>query len=315
MKTLFKLVFTLASVCSSEVGHAQVPHEFTVTWIDRPWEYRYLLHVNGVRSWGYSKEFFAADLAKDPAKAGEYGEPLAVHYTPSFTLPLAQETPDQYLNVLRLDITRERSIVQPTLRGDHLRPRLNRLGSIVLTPSDDNPSYVVDFGFFFLGSAAAADERYSPAICSVLLGDTPPFGESGRYWKGFTPDPAEGYFGCREWAAQLYDRSRPYIDVTSYEMAPDDAVEVAAGQTPPLVAVSYIRRFVGFSRFDSPLKPVIGNHEGQWYCITDCPQGERPGPIADIKAWAERSGWAVPMKPQNVREFMDRPPDPDDFLD
>jgi hypothetical protein len=73
------------------------------------------------------------------------------------------------------------------------------------------------------------------------------------------------------------------------------------------VPVTRIRPFVGFSRFDSPVKPVIGNHRGQWYCITDCPVGDAPGPIADMSAWLKRSGWPMPKKPKDVREFRDRP--------
>ena len=88
------------------------------------------------------------------------------------------------------------------------------------------------------------------------------------------------------------------------------------GQTqPPLKRTTYIKAFLGFSRFDSPVKPVIGNHQGQWYCITDCPAGDAPGPIADIKAWAKRSGWPVPERPANVREFMNKAPEPGELID
>jgi len=307
-----RCLLLLAAIFVAPIAYAVALRPTVVKWIDRPWEYRYLLYANEASSWANSKRFFEEELVKNPQKVGEFGEPIAMHYEPTLTLNFAEERPRNFLNVLRLDINRDRTIVQPTLKGDQLRPRLNWLEDIVLTPSDDKPEYVVKFGFFFMGSVSAPDGRYSPTICSRILGDSSPPDESGRYWKGFMPVP-HGYFGCREWAAQLYDRDRPYIDVTSYEMIPDDDAPVKKGKKPRLIPMTYIRPFVGFSRFDSPAKPVIGNHKGQWYCITDCPAGDAPGPIADMSAWAQRSGWALPKKPKNVREFMDKPVKPGAF--
>jgi len=305
------LLLLVALTSIATMARAQAPRENVVRWIDRPWEYRYLLYSEEAFAWPLSRKRFAETLAADPKKAGEFGEPIAVHYDPTLTLSFADERPRHYLHVLRLDIDPNRTIVQPNLKGDHLRPRLNWLGSIVLTPADDKPAYVAWFGFFFMGATGADDTRYSPTICSRIHGDSDPTDFGGRYKPNDRPG-SSGYFGCREWAAQLYDPERPYIDVTSYETEEDDERPKVKGKYP-LKPVTYIRPFVGFSRFDSPPKPVIGNHKGTWYCITDCPAGDTPGPIADMRAWASRSGWVIPKKPKNVREFMDKPVKPGAF--
>jgi hypothetical protein len=58
---------------------------------------------------------------------------------------------------------------------------------------------------------------------------------------------------------------------------------------------------------------VIGQHLGQWYCLTDCPATTTPGKIDDIKAWAAAQGWPVPQRPKNVRRFINRSPRSEDF--
>jgi hypothetical protein len=115
------------------------------------------------------------------------------------------------------------------------------------------------------------------------------------YGKLFKPDEFSTTFGCREWAYQLYDDARPYIDVTSY---------VPKGKT--FEHGTYIREFIGWGRFGDK-KPIIGKHRAVWYCLYDCPNGEQPGPIADIKAWAQKNGWPVPKPPTKVPTFPDPP--------
>ncbi len=285
-------------------------------WIDRPWEYRYLLYTRTSHVWQLSKGRFERSLAADPAKAREFGDPIEAHFQPQLSLPLpdsdtGQLNPRYFLEVLRLDIAPDRTVVQPTVDGKHLRARLNWLQDIVLTPSDESPLYVIDFGFLFMGAAGATDPRYSPAICSLLHGDsTPVDGPGHRYHPTFTPS-IEGYFGCREWAAQLFDKNRPYIDVTSYETVQDTSKPKGKNGKHPLKPATYLRPFVGFSRFGDAPKPVIGSHMGHWFCISDCPDGAPAGPIEDIQAWSAKHGWPSPSRPSNVREFADRVPEVD----
>lgn len=187
----------------------------------------------------------------------------------------------------------------------------------MLTPAEGNPPYVINFAEFFMGAPEAADPRYSPSMCSTLHGDTVPPEQGGRYGipsKKDTWYPSR-FFGCREWAAQLYDTNRPYIDVTSYDMQEDyDKAPDKHGKYP-LKPVTYIKPFIGFSRFTDPAKPVIGKYGEQWYYVTDCPAGDAPGEIPDIKAWATRSGWTVPQRPKNPRAFMNKPLKQSRFVD
>jgi len=295
---------------------AQGPDRFTTEWIDRPWEYRYLIYADAKWAWASARKRQAEEQAKNPQAVGESGERFESNFDPILTLAFAGEEPSDHLEILRLDVRSNRTLAQPNLRGDYLRPRLNRLERIVLTPADDKPSYVVKFGFLFMGAVGASDTRYSPSVCSFGHGDGTPIDSNSRYARGFSAEwGPTGYFGCREWAAQLYDSQRPYIDVTSYEMIEDLSAKVKKGKKPPRVPATFIKPFVGFSRYDSPPKPVIGNHQGQWFCITDCPAGDAPGPIADMHAWVKRSGWAMPKKPKDVREFRDRPVKAEDLAE
>jgi hypothetical protein len=224
--------------------------------------------------------------------------------------------------VLRIDIKEDRTVMTPNLWGLQLDARLNVNEDIVLVPRVAKPDKIVRFGEFFMGSYAASDERYSPAICNHFWGDNvDPTDRTGRYVEKDYDPILDGYFGCREWTAQLYSRQRPYIDVTSYEYALDyEKPKLQSGPRKgmrpflaPLTPAPKIKHFVGFSRFEDAPKPVIGNHEGQWLCLTDCPDGNAPGPITDIKAWAAKHGWPVPQRPKDVREFKDKKVKPGDM--
>jgi hypothetical protein len=207
-----------------------------------------------------------------------------------------------------------------TLQGRIVEARLNRLEGIVLAPKGEfPPRFTIDFGALLRGAPYAADPSYSPSICSTLDMEADPH-FTGRYQKKFKADSDsllrgfEGYFGCREWAAQLYDENRPYIDVTSYERGPDITRPKKGGKYS-VGPVTYIKPFMGFSRFQDAPKPVIGQHLGQWYCITDCPEGNAPGKIENIRLWAAKQGWPVPERPENVRSFINQKPDYEDFED
>lgn len=108
----------------------------------------------------------------------------------------------------------------------------------------------------------------------------------------YTPKttPESVTFRCREWTYQLLDKDLPYINVTSY--VPRSAAWPWGG---------YVRKFIGWYAFTAK-KPVIGKHEGEWYCFLDCPHGQATGHIPDISAWANRNSWPGPgrltKKPQ-----------------
>lgn len=319
MKYVLLITIGISGLASMPVWSQ--PIEIATTWIERPWQYRYLLDVDETASWDFARKSLAKKKAEDPGKAYRYPIALPVYFDPQWTLvPHIPEDEAESLwpslNIVRLDITKDRVVHQKPLNSDQLWARLNEDENIVLTPSETNPSYLVGFGEFFMGAREAPDPRYSPSICSTTHGDTVPPGTTGRYADRLKATTiSEGFFGCREWAAQLYDPNRPYIDVTSYEMVPDyDKAPDKKGRRP-LKPASFIKPFIGFSRFSDPPKPVIGKYGDQWFCITDCPAGDKPGEIADIKAWAARSGWPVPQRPKNPRAFINKTVTPRTFAD
>ncbi|MBX9901413.1 MAG: hypothetical protein K2Y28_11585, partial [Burkholderiaceae bacterium] len=71
----------------------------------------------------------------------------------------------------------------------------------------------------------------------------------------------------------------------------------------------YIRKFLGWARFGDK-KPVIGKHIKTWVCLLDCPNGDKPGIIPDIKKWAKKNGWTIPKPPEKQPQFPDA-----DFMD
>lgn len=101
-----------------------------------------------------------------------------------------------------------------------------------------------------------------------------------------TEQDNEGTFGCREWAFQLYNVRRPYIDVTSY------------------LKIPRINRFIGWAR-EGDKKPVIGLNFPNWICLYDCPNGDQPGVIPDILVWAKKNGWEPPQPPAKMPMFPD----------
>ena len=52
-------------------------------------------------------------------------------------------------------------------------------------------------------------------------------------------------------------------------------------------------------------KPVIGKHGKAWVCLHECPKGEAPGIIPDIKAWAKANNWSIPKQPKRQPMFPD----------
>ncbi|NYE62713.1 hypothetical protein FHW58_003932 [Duganella sp. 1224] len=116
-----------------------------------------------------------------------------------------------------------------------------------------------------------------PALCTS--------DDSAYYEKGEDNKSGVGYFGCVEWASQLYNPNQPYIDVTTYT---DEG--------------GFIRHFMGWSRFTDKKKPIIGQHNGIWMCLLDCPHGDRPGIITDIAAWSIQHELPVPKEKINYED-------------
>jgi hypothetical protein len=317
---LKKITFLFVVLCFPVYAGIAVKSERDplVSWVDYGSNYRYLLILDF--GWEISKKSVQDDWKYKPLDIAN--QHIAGYFDPSyFLIHESKKNPGLGdLSVLRLDINKDHFVQKLTLKRQVVEIRLNRLEQIVLAPVGESfPGFTIRVGQLFLGAPYATDPSYVPGICSGLdMQADPNF--NGRYQKKFRADTNsilrgfEGYFGCREWAAQLYDENRPYIDVTSYEWGPDITRPKKGGKYP-VGPVTYIKPFIGFSRFQDAPKPVIGQHLGQWYCITDCPEGNAPGKIENIRLWAAKQGWSVPERPENVRRFINQKPDYEDFED
>lgn len=251
-------------------------------WIDRPWNIRYLLLIDRARSMEIAAEVAAEGNAK-AAKEGnlkDYRGPENL-FVRTALVAIPSENP---LATKLIEFDHHGRVITPNKHDLPLTGRLNQLNDLVLATSDSatDPLYLLAYWFWGL---PGDEQLFSPAVCSLS--------DDHRYVKGFKAErfATMGNFGCREWTYQLYDRFRehPYIDVTSYQK---DG--------------TYIKEFIGWARFNDTPKPVIGKHIKTWVCLHDCPAGEAPGVIPDIKAWAKKHGFPLPKRPKKQPMFPNK---------
>ncbi|MDE2593398.1 MAG: hypothetical protein KGL57_04100 [Burkholderiales bacterium] len=260
---------------------------------------RYFIYVAPESEWGSTKR---ASITQNAKQSDRSPRRRFFSWEELFDLTYLVETkvPDLFGNpnlaVVAVSFDKDGMVTSPHTKGKPLKGRLNRLRDLGLSDGeglDDRFYYMADW-FTGIGDAST---HWAPAFCSLDHRPDPAMvkSESYLYGKLFKPFPHTPLFGCREWAYQLYDSERPYIDVTSYELA-------SKGKQPK----GYIREFIGWARFGDS-KPIIGQHEGDWYCLHDCPGGDKPGLIPNIKSWAKRFDWAEPIPPTKVPTFPDPP--------
>jgi len=175
-------------------------------------------------------------------------------------------------------------------RGDRVSERTitdaGRPFIVTLTHGKAKQTFVLGHWLTDFGSEPP---QITPALCDEREMPTPANKKDSAYRYSAKIDPEQytrGTFGCREWAYQLYDNKRSYIDVTSYLRTP------------------WIYSFLGWARTEDK-KPVIGLRRETWICLFDCPNGEQPGPIPDIAVWAAKNGWEPPQRPKKVPLFPD----------
>jgi hypothetical protein len=246
-------------------------------------------------SWSLSKEGAIKRNAKpgrDTLNWEQVFEPYA-----AIPLPVPPTPRTDRLSVVAIHFDKQGMVTTEHAHGSPLRGRLDEVLRIVLSDGDASSSRQYRLGEWFLGLGDISTD-WAPGLCGIHEMPSPFSKTDTRYLYGpkFEIDKYSTTFGCREWAYQLYDPDRPYIDVTSYIPKSKDKEGPGA----------YIREFIGWARFDDK-KPVIGKHEKQWYCLHDCPGGEKPGPIADIRAWAAANGWSAPKPPTKAPTFPDPP--------
>lgn len=290
-------------------GMAQTPSAATeqersgrLTWIGRPWNMRYFIYVEAERGWNSTKRAAIAQNAKQASREAKrrffnWEELFDPTYLVKTKAPDLLGNPNLAVVVLSFD--QDGMVTSPHSSGKPIRGRINQLRYLGLSDGEGLEDRFFGVAEWFTGIGDAST-HWAPAFCGnnqmpdVLSVKS----DSYLYGKLFKPYPHTPLFGCREWAYQLHDSERPYIDVTSYELG-------AKGK--PLKG--NIREFMGWSRFGDN-KPVIGQHEGDWYCLHDCPGGDAPGLIPDIKAWAQRFDWHAPVPPTRVPTFPDPPAKP-----
>ncbi len=249
-------------------AHAAGPSRSRV-WLERPWEIRYVLFAEQVRRL-HSEIRVSREINVEKEAPGREKIYLfaAALFEPTTTLAVPGEAP---VAVVLLAFDRAGRIINQQRALGNMSAKKNMLGDLVLINNDApgaRPYYFADWS-----QGIPGDVTFSPAVCSS--------DDTRRYEAGWDSDSYTGSFGCREWTSQLYARDQPYIDVTSY----------ASHGT-------FIGELVGWSRFEDPPKPVIGRHGKTWLCLHECPAGERPGVIPNMKAWTAKHGYPMPERPR-----------------
>lgn len=285
-------------------------------WIDRPWEFRYVLLVISEMRAGFAKERAAIPLSSGKPLSGLNLEPYAF-FEPTHIIQTvarnSEPTPSDEDNIatLVIEFDKDRSVLTPNRAPHKLYGRLNQIEYIVLAPGHGPKDMQVDVGYFFMGPDGGA--QATPAICDLDDMDR-------RYKPTAKFTYTLSRFGCREWGHYLYNPQVPYIDVSSYEPQNSRLLEFwqydpQAGKEVRRWPDARIDSFIGWGRFDIKPKPVIGKHMGQWFCLHECPDGEAPGRIDDITQWAAKRGWPVPKKPKKMPLFPDPPYKRGDVMD
>ena len=262
-------------------------------FIERPWNIRYILEVDSARTMEIRREVAAEHNLKNIRENRQPAYFRVEHLFDRATIFKVADIHlpgDDYLAATVIVFDREGNVLTPNTGSKHLRGKFTQLHDIALATDDagnDTPYFLANWFWGIPGDGAT----FSPAVCGSRDAD--------RYIKGHDASrfSSLGNFGCREWTYQLYDHGRPYIDVTSYEKRE-----------------TYVKRFVGWSRFTDPPKPVIGKHRKLWLCLHDCPGGGAPGTIPDIAAWTKKHGFPLPQRPEKQPMFPDAdyPYDPDE---
>jgi hypothetical protein len=264
--SILAVTLTLFSECHAQSRPSQ--RDPSRAWLDRPWEIRYVLFVD--RDLGMRHRIqIAKRLNTEQVTLGKTHVYLDAEEMFKLSAIYAIPRADKLALVLiQFDAAGHANSANPRL-GQYTGKR-NLLDDLVLVRTGSHLEQPYYFARWSQGVPGA--EHFSPAICA---GD-----DSHRYDDDWSRDDYSGGFGCREWTAQLYSSEQPYIDVTSYSKRGN-----------------FIGEFVGWSRFSDPPKPVIGAQGKTWLCLHECPAGEKPGVIADIKAWTRKHGFPMPERP------------------
>ena len=267
-----------------------------VEWLERPWDLRYILYVTD--RWQINLRV----SKKLSEKAGS--ESLDRHWEPLFSPKEFFHSrgkwaePEDGLSVVLIEFSTDGRVKTPHTFGIPLYGKMDRIQYIALSPGDYAKQVRFNLGEWFMGLGEVSI-HWAPGLCtsSAMPSPTRETDSSYLYGPAFRASLGRPTVGCREWAYQLGSPTRPYVDITSYFNKKQDHDGAGA----------YIYPIMGLARWNDERKPIIGTHEHVWYCFHDCPEGDKPGLIPDIAAWARKNGWPMPKPPTRIPVFPDPP--------
>lgn len=260
-----------------------------------PWPVRYVLKID-------TPYFFDIRAMRGRKKlaspvAGQAQEIEAItDRVKTYVVETRQLEREQVFSTLLLEFDREGRLTTPVEWPRKLVAHFDDEDSLVLNDERAGaPVFVL--GAWELGTDAAS-RRFSPALCSAE--------DEQRYAPGFVPSTVSGGFGCREWSFAQQSTKLPYIDVTSYQQEADKSAKPDRRGRIPTRVVATIKPALGWGSYAVNPKPVIGRHGDSWFCLHDCPDGDLPGYIPNMKSWLARHKWPVPAVPRSMPVFPDK---------
>ncbi|MES2164696.1 MAG: hypothetical protein V4476_26385 [Pseudomonadota bacterium] len=243
---------------------------------DVPWTMRYVLFVDTEKGMATAFSLAKQSNASDRERTTNNIYLDADELLPS---PTIFRVPGKVaLAATLLSFNRNGRVISSDALLSQFIGKLTTINRLVLEhdSGDSKPYYFANWS-----TGIPGDISFSPALCTTL--------DDHRYDLHWKSGRSLGDFGCREWTAQLYNWERPYIDVTTYTKHGN-----------------FIGEFVGWSRFEDAPKPVIGMHGKTWLCLHECPLGERPGVIADLRNWTRKHGYPMPVPPPYQPEYPNK---------
>lgn len=303
IKALIQAAVAAVLTALSVAAQADLPIQPTSrTWLGRPWEFAYILKIDTPEDYeGWrklSKKNIAANDFSILHPEAVFPQTVAIE-----TNPKEIQTEDKAIGVMviEFDPSHDGAVLTPHEWPQKLTAHITDIDTIAIASGNTSEDIHFKMGYWRM-ARSYYDIVFSPGICALF--DIDSNNEGWRYKKGYAANrySSDGNFGCREWGYYLNNPEYPYIDVTSYGK-------------DKFGKFSYIRPVIGWRQFTDDPKPVIGKHGKVWVCLHDCPNGEAPGIIPNIRLWAARNGWPEPKPPKKLPLFPEPNFKPGEMLD
>ena len=235
-------------------------------WIDIPWNLRYVMFINSEKNMKLDMDICRDFNAQDGKQGNDY-----VYLNAKELLRGSKKsvpTTNPLVATAAIYFDQSGKVLNQELQNLAFTAKRSSIDTLVLIRegTDDKPYAFADWD-----QGIPGDVSFSPAVCVTT--------DSHRYSKHWKKNDLSGNVGCREWTAQLYQKE-PYIGVTTYSKKGN-----------------FIGEVVGWARFEDGPTPIIGMQGKQWLCLHECPAGEQPGVIPDMKAWTSKHGFPMPVRP------------------